>query len=33
MNDNGGSTPRNGLLRGTYDSNVMILSAGMTYRF
>jgi long-chain fatty acid transport protein len=33
MNDNGGSTARNGLLRGTYDANVMILSAGMTYRF
>ncbi|GIK88407.1 MAG: OmpP1/FadL family transporter [Burkholderiales bacterium] len=33
MNDNAGSTTRNGLLRGSYDANVWILSAGLTYRF
>jgi long-chain fatty acid transport protein len=35
MNDFGGDPTfrRAGLLRGNYDSNVMILSAGLTYRF
>ena len=33
MNDNGGSTARNGLLRGTYDNNVILVSVGATFRF
>jgi long-chain fatty acid transport protein len=33
INQNDGSTPANGLIKGTYDANVMIFSAQITYTF